>query len=284
MNPRWNAIRLGLDRGWSETLQSLRSTQDQTWYVLVAAGVLVYLYINRNDTVQGSDLLRPSVEMPSILGMLVAFGVVIGPAYALAMAREDGTLLRAKAIPYGINGYVTSQVFLHVVTLVLQLLLVLIPGLLLFDDLMVNGLSGWLTVGWVVVLGLVAMMPIGMILGSLVPSTQKMGTWGMMPILVLAAISGIFFPIQNLWGWLQGVAQLFPVYWIGLGMRSAFLPDSAAALELTGSWRTAQTVLVLSAWAIIGLLATPIVLRRMARRQSGSQVQAARDAAVQWVR
>ena len=47
--------------------------------------------------------------MPSILGGLVTFGVVIGPAYALAMEREDGTLLRSKAVPNGLLGYVTGQ-------------------------------------------------------------------------------------------------------------------------------------------------------------------------------
>ena len=120
---------------------------------------------------------------------------------------------------------------------------------------------------WVLVLGLLAAMPIGMVIGALVPSTQKVGTWGTLPVMVLAGISGIFYPVQQLWGWVQVVAQVFPMYWLGLGMRSAFLPDEAAALEIGGSWRTGWTV-----------------LRRMARRQSGSQVEAARDAAVQWVR
>jgi ABC-2 type transport system permease protein len=80
------------------------------------------------------------------------------------------------------------------------------------------------------------------------------------------------------------VAQMFPIYWLGLGMRSAFLPDSAKALEIGESWRTLETVAVLSVWAIAGVLIAPVVLRRMARRQSGSQVEAARQEAVQWVR
>ena len=165
-----------------------------------------------------------------------------------------------------------------------QLLVILIPSFLLFDDLMAGGASGWLTVAWVLVLGLLAMMPLGMIIGALVPNMQKVGTWGMLPILVLTGISGIFYPIQQLWGWVQVVAQIFPTYWIGLGMRSAFLPDSAAALEIGDSWRTPQTALVLAAWAIAGIIVTPVVLRRMARRQSGSQMEAARETAAQWVR
>ena len=48
-----------------------------------------------HDPVEGSDLLVPTVSLPSILGALVVFGSVVGPAYTLAMAREDGTLLTA---------------------------------------------------------------------------------------------------------------------------------------------------------------------------------------------
>jgi ABC-2 type transport system permease protein len=106
----------------------------------------------------------------------------------------------------------------------------------------------------------------------------------MLPILVLVAISGILYPMDALWGWVQGVAQVFPMYWLGLGMRSAFLPDAAAAIEIGGSWRTLETVAVLSACAIAGIVMAPRVLRRMARRQSGAAVQAARDQAAQWVR
>jgi len=38
---------------------------------------------------------------------------------------------------------------------------------------------------------------------------------------------------------------------------------------------------VLSIWAIVGALVTPMVLRRMARWQTGSQVEEARDASLQ---
>ena len=284
MNPQVHAIRLGLRRGWTEFVLSLRSPQDQGFYLFMAVITLGYLWANRNTEVEGSDLLLPTFALPSILGALLAFGVIIGPAYALAMEREDGTLLRHKALPHGMTGYVTGQLLYHSLGLVPLLTVILLPSFLLFDDLMHRGAAGWLTLLWVLLLGLLATLPLGMIIGSLVPSVQKVGTWGMLPVLAITAISGIFVPIQALWGWVQVIAQVFPTYWIGLGMRSAFLPDAAAALEVGGSWRTGMTVLVLSAWAVFGLLVTPRVLRRMARRQSGSQVQAAKDAALQWVR
>ncbi len=284
MSPTSNAVRLGVRRGLTEFVQSLRSPQDQGYYLFTAVAVLGYLVIRRNEEVAGSDLLVPSVSLPSILGGLIAFGVVIGPAYSLAMEREDGTLLRHKAVPHGLRGYFTGQLVMQSLGIVPQLLVILVPSFLLFDDVMSGGASGWLTVAWVIALGVLALMPLGMIIGALVPSTQKVGTWGMLPIIALAGISGIFFPVQELWGWLQVVAQIFPMYWLGLGMRSAFLPDSAAALEIGGSWRAGWGALVLSAWAVAGAIVTPRVLRRMARRQTGSQVAAARDAALQWIR
>lgn len=284
MNPKAHAIRTGLSRGWHEFVLSLKSPQDQGFYVFMAVAIIGYLWLNRNNEVEGTSMFMPALALPSILGALIVFGLVIGPGYSLAMEREDGTLLRFKATPHGMKGYVTAQAVLHSLGVIPTFIIILVPGMFLFDNLMQNGLAGWATVVWVTILGLAATLPIGMILGSLVPNVQKMGTWGFLPVMGLAAISGIFFPIQSLWGWVQSVAQVFPMYWLGLGMRSAFLPDAAASFEIGESWRTAQTVIVLSIWAIAGFLITPVVLRRMARRQSGSQVEAARHEATQWVR
>jgi ABC-2 type transport system permease protein len=273
-----------MERGWTEFVLSLKSPQDQGFYLFMSLAVLGYLWVNRNDPIEGTSLLLPSVAMPSILGALIAFGLVIGPGYSLAMEREDGTLLRAKAVPHGLTAYVTGQVVLHSASIIPSIAVILIPGMFLFDGLMQNGASGWGRVVLFLLLGLLATLPIGIILGSVVPGVQKMGTWGFFPVMILTSISGIFFPIQGLWTWVQWVAQAFPIYWLGIGMRSAFLPDAAATLEIGGTWRTTETFVVLAAWAIAGLVLAPRVLRRMAQRQSGSQVEAARDQAAQWVR
>ena len=101
MNATRHAITLGLRRGWTEFVLSIRSTQDQGFYLFMGVATLAYLWFNRDTEVEGTDLLLPTVALPSLLGALLAFGVVIGPAYSLAMEREDGTLLRHKALPRG---------------------------------------------------------------------------------------------------------------------------------------------------------------------------------------
>lgn len=280
MNRTLNAIALGLGRGWSEFLLALRSIQDQAFYLLMAAAVVGYLWINRDTHIEGTDLLLPQFAMPGILGGLLAFTLILGPAGQLAQEREDGTLLRMRAVPRGITAYYFGQMLQHSLSVLPMLLVIFIPSAIIFDGIMPTTLEGWATIIWVLLLGMLATLPIGMVLGSLMPNPQKVIVWGMLPTGALIGISGLLIPIQQLWSWVQYIAQLFPMYWLGLGMRSAFLPDDvAAALELDGSWRTWQTVAVLIIWAVIGALITPAVLRRMTRRQSGASVAAARDAA-----
>jgi ABC-2 type transport system permease protein len=282
-SPIAHAVGLGVRRGWLEFVQSVRSTQDQWFYVFTALLSLGYLWIRRDSDSGVDGIPFAAVALPSLLAALLVFGMVIGPAYTIAMEKEDGTLLRHRAVPHGLVGYFSGQLVYQSLNLVPQLVVILVPSLLLFDGLMSHP-TGWVTVVGVIALGLLAALPIGMLIGALVPSVQKIGTWGMLPVLVMVGISGIFYPVQALWGWVQGVAQALPLYWVGLGMRSAFLPDAAAAAEIGGSWRTLETVLVLGAWAVAGALVMPMVLRRMSRRQTGSQVQAAREATLQWVR
>ncbi len=284
MSARRHAVRIGLARGWTEFVLSLKSPQDQGFYLFTSVATVTYLYFRRDSTVEGIDLAFPVLALPGILAAFLVFSLVAGPAQTLAMEREDGTLLRAKCAPHGVTGYVVGQVVLHSLSLVPMLGVLMVPSAILFDVFSQRGAEGWFTFAWVVGLGLLATLPIGIIIGALVPNTQKAMTWGFLPVMAVTAISGIFVPMSSLWGWVQVLGQVFPVYWLGIGLRSAFLPAEVAAAEIGGTWRTLETVAVLGAWSVAGLLVAPVVLRRMARRQSGAAVAEARDQATQWVR
>ena len=154
----------------------------------------------------------------------------------------------------------------------------LIVGLFAFPGLHVTAI-GWLTLIWVAALGLLATIPLGILLGSLIADPRFVGAI-VLPFAGLAAISGIFYPITHLPGWLQSIGQVFPMYWLGLGMRAALLPSALQSVELDGSWRLGYVLLALCGWAALGLLAAPPVLRRMAQRESGSKVMARRERAM----
>jgi ABC-2 type transport system permease protein len=276
-NPTVHAARLGLARGWIEFRHSLANPSDLVSYFFLVAVFVVVLLFQRNVRVEGSTLPLAMLTLPSILGLWVAVGGYQGAGGSLAVEREDGTLLRAKAVPHGMVGYLVGRVVSVSLTTLFTLAISFVAGLLLLPDLATAGRSGWPTLIWVLALGLLATLPWGAIIGSLVKSPNAAFGLAMLPAMALTAISGIFYPITALPGWLQGVAQVFPIYWLGLGIRSALLPDAAAAVEIAGSWRHLETAAVLGAWAVAGLLLAPVVLRRMARGESGSSMEARRQ-------
>jgi ABC-2 type transport system permease protein len=283
MNPIVPAVRAGISRGGIELRQALTSREDMGYYIFTAIVFVVVLLLQRGATVEGTDLPLATLSLPGILGMQVVLGGFVGAASMLTVEREDGTLLRSKAVPYGMVGYLTGRVIAVSTSSVVGVLIVLIPGALLLERVTEGGLAGWLNLLWVLALGLLATMPWGAMVGSVFTNPQAVWGYCMLGVGSIVAISGIFYPIQALWGWVQGIAQVFPVYWLGLGMRSAILPDAAAAVEIGNSWRTPETVAVLAAWAAVGLLIAPGVLRRMARREAGSSVEVRRQKALQRV-
>jgi ABC-2 type transport system permease protein len=283
MNATVNAVRAGLVRGRIEIRQTLTNSGD-LWNLLFFPVVsLIVMFFLRGSTVAGTQFSLGSMTLPSVLGMNIAFGGLVSVMALLTIEREDGTLLRAKALPNGMLGYLVGKIVTVSGTTLITIAIVLIPGLFLFNGVAVGGLGSWLTLAWVLLIGLLATMPIGAIFGSLFSSPRMMGLV-MLPVMGLVAISGIFYPLRQYPEWLQGIAQVFPMYWLGLGMRSALLPDTMAAVEIGQSWRHLETLGVLGIWAILGLVVAPIVLRRMARRESGSSVAARRERAMQQVR
>jgi ABC-2 type transport system permease protein len=280
MNPALVAARAGLSRGRIEFKQALTTPGDLITILITTGSFLAVVIWTRHTTVPGLHFSLGTTTLVSVLGLnVVVYGVII-MGDLLVTEREDGTLLRAKAIPNGMLGYLVGKVVNISGQIAFTFTITLLAGAFLFTGLAIGSPGHWLTLAWVLALGLLATLPLGAVLGSLFPSQRSAG--GPMLLLLggLTAISGIFYPITHLPVFLQWAGQLFPLYWLGLGMRSALLPNAMAAVEIDHSWRHLATFGVLSAWAIAGLVLAPVVLRRIARRESGSGVVARREKAM----
>jgi ABC-2 type transport system permease protein len=282
MSPKLSAARAGVERGRIELRQTFHTTQDLWNYLFPNTVLLIVMIFMRGAAVPGTDFSLGSRTLPSVIGAGIMFGGLVSMMMLLTIEREDGTLLRAKAVPNGMLGYLIGKIVLVSGMTLVSTTLILVPGVLLFEGLATGGLGSWLTLVWVLVIGLLATMPLGAVLGSLFANPRNVGVI-MLPIMGLVAISGIFYPIGAFPEWLQWIAQVFPVYWLGLGMRSALLPGDLAAVEIGESWRHLETLGVLGLWAVAGLVLAPTVLRAMARKESGSTVAARREKFLQRV-
>ncbi|TCO53647.1 ABC transporter permease [Actinocrispum wychmicini] len=269
-------VRAGLRRGRIEFRQSMTNPTELWNSMFFPVIALVVMFFLRENTVPGTTFSLGTQSIPGILAMNFMFNGLLGLGIILTMEREDGTLLRAKAIPNGTLGYLVGKVTSRAAVTVVGAILPLAVVSLVFDGLRLDVV----TLLWVLVLGLVAVLPIGAILGAVFKNAQAMGFMSLVVFLLLA-VSGVFYPITALPEWLQWIAQVFPLYWLGLGLRSALLPDSLSAVEIGESWRHLETVGVLGLWAVVGFVFAPMLLRRMARRESGSTVAASRAKAMQ---
>lgn len=279
MNAGMGALRTGWARGWIELRQTLTNGGDLFNHFFWPVLMLVTLFFMRDVDFGASGFTLGALVLPSILGMNASMAMVT-MSQLLTADREDGTLLRAKATPNGMGGYLIGKVVSVAGAVIIDLAIFLIPALFIIPDVKIDSARSWITLIWVLALGLVATLPLGAVLGSVFTSVRSQGLLTL-PVLGVIAISGIFYPITALPGWVQGIAQAFPIYWLGLGMRSALLPAEAVAVEIGDSWRHLETVGVLSVWAVAGILLAPVVLRRMANKESGSKMLQRREKALQ---
>ncbi|MGW2042511.1 ABC transporter permease [Streptomyces virginiae] len=273
-------VRQGLHRGGRELHQMVTNGQDLASNLVWLVGLLAPLHMLRDNELGNTGMSVAGFLLPSLISMCVAFNGMLSLTQQLIVDRQDGTLLRLKAMPHGMPSYLIGKIVNVAGTVLAACAVVVLTGILMLPDVSPGNPGLWLALAWVLPLGLLSMLPLGAILGSLIESPRNIGLV-MIPLFGLASVSGIFYPASQLPAWVQHVAEVFPLYWIGLAARAALLPAGAVAAEIGESWRHWETVGVLGLWAALGLLVAPAVLRRTARRESGSVMATRRERALQ---
>jgi ABC-2 type transport system permease protein len=264
-------------RGQARTSLKRKYTTGAGLGTLLLPGILlVVLWFVRDADFSDGLVAASGYVFSGFLAFGVVAAAVMGVAGELQTEREDGTLLRAKAVPHGMTGHLLAKLLITPVDALIPIVPAVVGAAVLLPGTMPTEAGRWLLLLVVFLLTVAAMLPWGAVLGTVFRSMVAFA-WAMMGIYVVAALSGLFFPVTLLPTWLQWLAQATPLYWIGVAFRWVLLPDSAAAAELGGEWRIGLALAVLVAWAVVGMLVAPALLRRMARRQSGTVVAAARE-------
>jgi ABC-2 type transport system permease protein len=272
--------RAGLQRGGIELRQLLRNPKELSGHLTnVAVAVAVAAFIG--EDVPGTQTPMAHLALAGFAAYLLFQVGLVNLPQILVTEREEGALLRLRATPGGIPAYLIAKCVLVVATAVGTLALLLLAGAVLVDGPVPHGAAGWLTLAWVTTLGLLAVVPLGAAIGAVLPNPREALALIMLPVMALLIMSGTVFPITTLPVPVQQVASVFPLKWMAQGLRSALLPDAARAAEPAGSWELPMVALVLTAWAVLGFLLAIPLLRRAARRESGSRLSARHRKAAQ---
>lgn len=266
-------LRAGLQRGGIELRHLLRNPKEMFGHLTnVVVALVIAAYVSGD--VPGTPTPMAHLVIAGFAAYLLFQIGLINLPQLLVTEREEGVLLRMRATPGGITAYLVAKCLLVVAMAAGTLVLLLGATALLVDGPLPRGPGGWLTLLWVTTLGLLAVVPLGAAIGAVLPNPREALALIMLPTMALLVTSGAVFPITALPVAVQQVAAVFPLKWMAQGLRSALLPDAARAAEVAGSWELPKVALVLTAWAVLGFLLAIPLLRRAARRESGSRMSA----------
>ena len=253
-----SAFTMGIGRVGIELKQFFRDRESAVFNFLLPMILLVIFGSVFSGQVLGNSGITFSQYF--VAGM-IASGILYTSfqylAIAIPMEREDGTLKRLQGTPLPPAAFFIGKIGMVFVAYIAQVTILIAVGVLFFGIDIPSTPLAIFTFIWVSILGLIAFTLLG-IAYSVVPKQGRGAAALVSPVvLVLQFTSGVFFVFSDLPQWMQSFASLFPLKWLTQAMRSVFLPDSAAAMEVSGSWELGMTAIVLVIWIILGaLLAT----------------------------
>lgn len=180
---------------------------------------------------------------------------------SIAVERDEKMLRRLRGTPMPPAAYFLGKIWLVLVTGVLETALLLVFGTAVYGLDLPADVSGWLTFGWIFVLGITGCALLGIAISSVPKSSRSATSVVVLPFLVLQFISGVYILIDTVPNWMLTVGSFFPLKWMCQGLRGVFLPQAAAALEPAGSWEYGRAALVLGAWCVGGLVLCLLTFR-----------------------
>lgn len=276
-----SAAAAGVDRARLELRVLLRSPRELWAQVL---GMVVIVVVAGRLALQadpdGASLTAWYVVSGFVAASLFFAGMLNVPQ-AIVAERDDGTVLRMRTLRGGLTAYLVGKLLFSAAVTLLTVVGTLLAGAIATDLPLPSSPGDVLTLAWVVGLGFTAVTLTGAAIGTLLPNAREGMMYAMLPAGVLFSISGVMFPVGAMPAVVQAVADVFPLRWLAQGIRAALLPEAALARQGTDGWQLPIVAAVLGAWCVVGALVAPVLLRRMARRESGSRVAARRTAAEQ---
>lgn len=179
------------------------------------------------EAVDANTLRYIDFLVPGILAMSIMNTGVIGLSTAFVSYREKGILRRIKATPFPLSSFIIARIVSQVVIIVVQALILMLLGMLLFD-LRIDGQL--INVVLMVTVGAVAFLALGFVISSFARNAEVAASLANAVTFPMLFLSGVFFSVDDAPSWLQPVTRLMPLRYLADGLRDlmvggATLPD-----------------------------------------------------------
>ena len=188
--------------------------------------------------------------LPALLAIGLMNFAMGGTAASVARYRELKILKRIVVTPLPASRFIIGQVGARLVLAAIQTALIMVIGVLVGGSLG----SGWPLLFVISTLGNLIFLTLGFVIAGRVASVDAANNTAGLAATPLMFLSGSFFPIDSMPGWLQPVADLLPLTPLIDSMR-------AIALQGAGILDIGSELVLIAAWIVGGLALARLTFR-----------------------
>ncbi|MGI9647025.1 MAG: ABC transporter permease [Acidimicrobiia bacterium] len=187
--------------------------------------------------------------LPALLAIGLMNFAMVGTAASVARYRELKILKRIVVTPLPPSMFITGQVGARLALAAVQTGIIMIVGLL------VGGTLGpsWPLLFVISTLGNLIFLSLGFAIAGRAGSVDAANNMAGLATTPLMFLSGSFFPIESMPGWLQPIADLLPLTPLidsmrAIALQGAVIGDIGSELLLIGAWIVGGLVLARSSF------------------------------------
>jgi ABC-2 type transport system permease protein len=184
-----------------------------------------------------------NVIVPGIAGMSVLSTTFTALAYNMTFLREQGVLKRFRGTPMPGISYLLGIAGNAITNTALQIAIITVAGRVFFG-------TGWpRDIGELVVFvaaGVLCFASLGVAFSHAIPNFESTAAYVNAVFLPVIFVSGVFYDVGKVPGFLRGIAQALPLKHLIDGL-------SGAMVKGTGLGHNVSALGVIAAWAVLGV-------------------------------
>lgn len=194
--------------------------------------------------VQTNDLGPIDFFLPGIIAMSIMQLGIFSVAFSFIAYKTTGALRRLQATPVHPVNFILGQSVARLIMTVVQILLLLALGILIFHAKLVGSFLAFMTMGTI---GAIAFLGFGFAIAGWAKDENQAAPVAQLIQLPMLFLSGVFFPREGLPPVLQKVTDYLPLTYLVDGMRR--IANEGASL-----WQVRGDIVGLTIWAVVVLI------------------------------
>ncbi|MFC1475393.1 ABC transporter permease [Candidatus Zixiibacteriota bacterium] len=162
--------------------------------------------------------------LPGLIGISVMSTCLFSIGFVLTSYREKGNLKRLQVTPLPKWVFVTSIIIQRYLIILSQAVLLLVIAIVVFGA----QINGSLWEGWAfLTLGMLAFISLGFLIGARIARAETGAGIANVIFFPMMFLSGTFFPVDNLPGFLQPLLKILPLKYLVEGLRKILVEDAS---------------------------------------------------------